>query len=371
MITVVSGEPRSGTSLMMRLLEGLRFDIKGSSLLEGKTEERLEHAKKLNPKGFYEVPGVVMRGIPKKRLEEFDGKTVKLITPALMNTDYSKIGKIIFCLRDPREISLSQKGLGSNIKVFDAEADDWVYAPEKMLQDYSRYALNISKFVFWLKANSDALDKILFVDYKDVVFKTETVILGICDFFGIGISKEALAEVVALNDKSLYRSKEFDEYPDNYHYRTAMILYAALYDKRIDEETLRVAADYISVREEEGVTWIDDVEFGTWVRMRPDLYFSVKTNNNKVRDILLEKAATKRDSFKPIHCFFYDTSGEDYTINRPFGIGRLKRSKIKCEHLKKEVTREECYRCWIGYGYAFSMRKKHIEYSELLTSGVY
>ena len=117
MITVVSGEPRSGTSLMMRLLEGLGLKVKGEELIKGKEGRRRKNAEELNPKGFYEVPGVVMRGIPDDALDDYEDHVVKLITPALMRTSYMHIGKVIFCLRDPREIALSQKGLSSPIEI--------------------------------------------------------------------------------------------------------------------------------------------------------------------------------------------------------------------------------------------------------------
>ena len=51
MITVVSGEPRSGTSLMMRLLEGLDLDVTGTSPVKRRTGKAKEKAELLNPKG--------------------------------------------------------------------------------------------------------------------------------------------------------------------------------------------------------------------------------------------------------------------------------------------------------------------------------
>ena len=76
-VIVVSGQPRSGTSLMMQTMEILGLDIWGEKypqevkleeVLEGvesdeerqkiteNFESRLKHAKKMNPRGFYEVP---------------------------------------------------------------------------------------------------------------------------------------------------------------------------------------------------------------------------------------------------------------------------------------------------------------------------
>ena len=64
---VVTGEPRSGTSLMMRIIDSLGLEIAGEQYVGTKrpnrSKKRKERAEYLNPEGFWEVPEVVSRGI--------------------------------------------------------------------------------------------------------------------------------------------------------------------------------------------------------------------------------------------------------------------------------------------------------------------
>jgi len=365
MITVVSGEPRSGTSLMMRLLEGLGLQVEGSSVIVKKrSEKHYENAKDLNPKGFYEVPGVVMRGIPNKHLDNYDDKVVKLITPALLKTNYQHIGKIIFCLRDPREIALSQQKLSSQLEVTDKD-NEWQFAPGGMEPNYKRYTHSISRLFGYLQFNPNILYKTLFINYHDVVFKTEKILLDICNHLEIGVSKNTIKEAVKLNDPSLYRSKDFKD-SNNRYSDMAMYLYNELKTQEYSDEVFHTIKKFMMEEAKERIMWLDDDEFGTWVRMKGSLYRSVKINNRGVRDKLIEGANTIRLPYRPTNCFFYKLSDEKYTIKRPIDIEDLIRTKIDCAHQKQLLTRERCLACWLGLKHKFSMYQKHEKYKKLL-----
>jgi len=346
MITAVSGEPRSGTSLMMRLLEGLGLQVKGDDLIKGKKGKHKENAENLNPKGFYEVPGVVMRGIPEANLDEYDDHVVKLITPALMKTSYPHIGRIIFCLRDPREIALSQKNLSSPVEVV-GENDKWEFAPKAMLPNYKRYARSISHFFMYIYHNANVLYKTLFVDYHDVVFKTEHTLLDIIAHLEIGVSKQTVKDAVKLQDPSLYRSKNYEDFDDKY-FHMAMYLYDKLKRQEFTDEVFTYVSEFLKDESKERSTWLDDTEFGTWVRMKANLYRSVKMNNRGVRTKLIRGANTNRFRYRPAHCKFYRPIGKEYTIVRPKDIEDLTRRSICCMYHGKDMTREHCYGCWLG-----------------------
>jgi hypothetical protein len=358
MITVVSGEPRSGTSLMMRLLEGLGLKVKGDDLIKGKKGKRRKNAEDLNPKGFYEVPGVVMKGIPEKDLEDYDNHVVKLITPALLKTSYLHIGRVIFCLRDPREIALSQEKLASPVEV--AIDGEWNFAPKAMTPNYKRYANSICQLFMYIYYNANILYKTLFVDYHDVIFKTEHTLLNICAHLEIGVSKNTIKEAVALQDPSLYRSKNYTETDDKY-FHMSMYLYDKLKKQEFTDEVFTTVLEFVKEESKEGVMWLDDSEFGTWVRMRANLYRSLITNNKKVRDKLVFGANTNRRPFRPVDCKFYRPIGKEYTIVRPKDVGDLTRSSICCLYHGKDMTREQCYGCWLGIlkGQKVGMYRQH------------
>ena len=75
MVTVVSGLPRSGTSLMMQLLEAGGVEI----LTDG-----IRQSDDNNPEGYYELEAVKRLDKDPACLENAEGKAVKIIS-ALLN----------------------------------------------------------------------------------------------------------------------------------------------------------------------------------------------------------------------------------------------------------------------------------------------
>jgi len=95
---IVTGLPRSGTSLMMRILESLSIPITGEEFFESKDEDRKERVKYLNPEGFHEIRGSVATGLFKEP-EKFTGQAVKVVVPGVVRVPLQYIEKIIFCLQ--------------------------------------------------------------------------------------------------------------------------------------------------------------------------------------------------------------------------------------------------------------------------------
>src|ERR1043165_1737839 len=117
-ITVVSGLPRSGTSMMMKMLEA-----GGMSLLV----DNLRTADDDNPAGYYEFEPVkkLSQG-DFDWLEEAQGKAVKVIAALLADLPSAYTYQIIFMRRDMFEILASQNKMllnrGEDLKkISDAE----------------------------------------------------------------------------------------------------------------------------------------------------------------------------------------------------------------------------------------------------------
>jgi len=350
---VITGEPRSGTSLMMRIVDSLGLEIAGDQNPQAKRPERSkkrqEQANYLNPEGFWEVPGVVSRGIEtEEQVEEYKDKVIKIITPGLSNTvqpAIDKIDKIIFCLRHPREVVYSQRKLMSGVEV--AKEDGWEFSPENMQVDFGRYIMSVGGYIL-KSSKTDLWDKTLVVDYADMMNETETQIKRISSFLEVPYNPETKN----LIRKDLYRSvkvPEVDSLTDD--------IYNSVKTKNFSK-VLEPIEEYIEQKRIENTRWLDDIEYKTWTIAGWDLHKSLATNNNNVRDNLVSSANSRT---LPLSCLYYDPIGEEYTIKRVKELGDLVRTKIICrahkerkEDFDREMVREACFSCHQRY-----LRNKH------------
>jgi hypothetical protein len=192
---IVSGQPRSGTSLQMMILRELGISIAG--------QKRPNDAKKENnPLGTWEVPKIVLNGLTKNikegkvptiLSEPITEDAIKLITVGLMCTDYSLIDKVIFCIRDPREICTSVlKIQDGNNAVVD------IKTPEDFYRDYNS-VINL----FFLKLEPHDWENILVVDYGMIQANPGEEVMRVADFVGKPITKSAIDIV----KPELYRSE--------------------------------------------------------------------------------------------------------------------------------------------------------------------
>src|SRR5512135_2888827 len=101
-VTIVSGLPRSGTSLMMQMLQA-----GGLSLL---TDQR-RTADKHNPRGYFEYEAVKQTGADVSWLEKAGGRAVKVIHLLLRHLPADRQYRVIFMLRDLREVVASQRAM--------------------------------------------------------------------------------------------------------------------------------------------------------------------------------------------------------------------------------------------------------------------
>ena len=109
-VVIVSGLPRSGTSMMMQILDAAGMDI---------LTDQNRKADENNPKGYYEYDPVKKLMVDKSWLPNAKGKVVKVIAQLLpylpSNYDY----KVIFMRREMGEVLKSQQiMLGKEKKLF-------------------------------------------------------------------------------------------------------------------------------------------------------------------------------------------------------------------------------------------------------------
>lgn len=185
-LVIVSGLPRSGTSMMMKML-----DAGGIPPLT----DALREADRDNPKGYYEFERVKqMDKGDTDWLSEAEGKAVKVISALLQHLPADYDYRVIFMERHMPEILASQR------KMLTHRGED----AEKM--DDSRiaelFARHVEQLRDWL-AQQPNFD-VLYVHYTDVLADPEAQARRVNDFLGNRLHHEAMAEVV---DPNLYRNR--------------------------------------------------------------------------------------------------------------------------------------------------------------------
>ena len=185
-LVVVSGLPRSGTSMMMKMLEA-----GGISPLQ----DNIRTADEDNPKGYYEFERVKKLPNDTAWMPEAVGKAVKII--ALLLTKLPLKGyryKVLFMRRDIEEIMKSQK----QMLIRRGESPDKI-SDEEMITTYNRH---LSEVLSFLEANS--CFTVFFVNYNDLMRDPEDWVPRIAAFLGKEMDVEAMKAVV---DPNLYRNR--------------------------------------------------------------------------------------------------------------------------------------------------------------------
>lgn len=185
-IVVVSGLPRSGTSMAMKMLEagGLSLVVDG-----------IRTADEDNPKGYYEDERV-------KDLAEMDdkswitgarGKAIKIISYLLKELPKDRNYKVLFMRRDLNEV------LASQTKMLERRGETSESSDERMIEVYENHLWIVNRLLK-REPHIDALD----VPYRQVLEDPAGEAARIHQFLGLPLDVEKMAGVV---DKKLYRNR--------------------------------------------------------------------------------------------------------------------------------------------------------------------
>jgi len=104
MVYLVSGHPRSGTSMMMQVLEAGGMEAVRNPKRDKFNDQHSDEFYKPNPEGLYELESRQVRrlGFPRG----LDGKLIKVVTLNLLYLSVHEYS-VIFMTRDPEEIRQS------------------------------------------------------------------------------------------------------------------------------------------------------------------------------------------------------------------------------------------------------------------------
>ncbi len=185
-VVIVSGLPRSGTSMAMKMLEagGLNLII-----------DNVRTADVDNPKGYYEDERV-------KDLAELEdrswfraarGKVIKVVSSLLNYLPADNAYKVVFMRRNLHEV------LASQAKMLERRGEASHTDDEDLL---AMYEAHLEKVQFQLRFRSNF--ETLYVNYADVVGDPVSQAKRMAEFVGGGLETEKMAAAV---DGSLYRNR--------------------------------------------------------------------------------------------------------------------------------------------------------------------
>jgi hypothetical protein len=186
-IVVVSGLPRSGTSMMMKMLEAGGIPP---------LTDKIRTADDDNPKGYYEFERVKkLKEGDTAWLEDARGKAVKVITALLTFLPDTYNYDVVFMERALPEVLASQRKMLINR----GEDPDKV-SEEELTQLFQKHLSQVMK---WIESQSNV--RYLGVSYNGLLQGPESYVEQINQFLGDKLDVNVMAGVV---DPKLYRQRK-------------------------------------------------------------------------------------------------------------------------------------------------------------------
>lgn len=185
-VVIVSGLPRSGTSMLMKMLEAGGLPV---------LTDRVRAADEDNPKGYYEFERVKQLDKGDHAwLPEAQGKAVKVISALLEHLPPDYTYRVIFVERRMEEVLASQKKMLKRR----GEPTDRV-SDEEMARLFAKH---VQKVKLWLAAQPNF--SVLYVDYNRMLADPWPYVQQINRFLDGWLDEARMVEVV---DPALYRNR--------------------------------------------------------------------------------------------------------------------------------------------------------------------
>jgi hypothetical protein len=184
-VIVVSGVPRSGTSLVMQMLAAGGVDI---------ATDNIRKADRDNPKGYFEVEKVKKLKDDASWLKDIRGKAIKIVSPLLYHIPPILRYKVIFVKRNMQEILDSQNKMYQRLQKSTPDIKDSVLA--------EKFNLHLQKIRDWIRKKNNI--ECLYLHYREIVSDPLAKAQKIQEFLQLPLDIEAMSSVV---DASLYRNR--------------------------------------------------------------------------------------------------------------------------------------------------------------------
>jgi hypothetical protein len=187
-IIIVSGLPRSGTSLMMQML-----DSAGVAVMT----DHVRTADVDNPRGYYEFERVKKTKQDPSWLPEARGKAVKMVSQLLYDLPAGERYRIIFMQRDLDEVLTSQEKM---LQRLGRSA-----APREPMKE--AFGMHLEKLCTWLKQQRHMT--VLYVSYNHLLQRPQEEADRVAEFLSGAIASGPLCaeKMTQAVDGSLYRNR--------------------------------------------------------------------------------------------------------------------------------------------------------------------
>jgi hypothetical protein len=183
-IIVVSGLPRSGTSLMMRMLRAGGVELVTDDIREANID---------NPKGYFEYERVKKLPQDNTWVGELSGKAVKVISFLLRYLPDDLEYRVIFMRRNLEEVLMSQHTMLVHRGKEPGDDDG---------QMMCEFAEHLEKTFALIEERPNM--KALYLDFTDIIDDPKGCAGKVGEFLGRDLDKESCARAV---DPQLYRNR--------------------------------------------------------------------------------------------------------------------------------------------------------------------
>lgn len=184
-MVIVSGLPRSGTSMMMKMLA------------EGGLEaisDALRAADDDNPNGYFEFEPVKQLGEGHATwLAETGGKVIKVISSLLEYLPRGYRYKILFMERDLSEILASQEKMLANRQETSNVTD---------AQMRAQFERHLAAIKYWLARQPNM--EVMYIGYNAMLADPESLVKRIVEFIGLPLDAE---KMLSVPNQALYRNR--------------------------------------------------------------------------------------------------------------------------------------------------------------------
>ena len=186
-IVVVSGLPRSGTSMMMRMLEAGGVEIES----DGERSADID-----NPKGYFELERIknLEKETDKSYLRAARGKAVKVISFLIKELPDENDYRVLFMRRDLDEVLASQQKMIDRLGSADADAE------ASAIKEAFRNDIARVRALCRTRPNFALIE----IRYMDAITDPAAASRAVNSFLGGRLDEAAMRAAV---DASLYRSR--------------------------------------------------------------------------------------------------------------------------------------------------------------------
>ncbi len=183
-IVVVSGLPRSGTSLMMQMLYAGGLSVMADQLREPDVD---------NPRGYWEYEQVKQIKRDTSWLPNMRGKVFKMVSQLLYDLPASERYRVVFMQRNLDEVLVSQEKMLARLNRPAAPRDQMRQA----------YELHLERLFEWFPRQQHI--RLLKINYNALLKSPRDHACQIHEFLDARVAAEMMVNVV---DLSLYRNRK-------------------------------------------------------------------------------------------------------------------------------------------------------------------